>query len=194
MSARVLVVDDDAGVRYTLSEILRDSRLEVELAEHGEAALALARASQFDLVITDLRMAPMDGLELLRILRAEQPQLRVILITAHGSERHAVEAMRLGAYDYFRKPFEIDELLAVVNRALEVIQLSRENERLESENHLCQAMVFGSSSMSRLAVFVARIAPRDVTVLITGESGTGKERVAEAIVRASTRAERPFIR
>src|SRR5512138_1469484 len=164
MTLRVLVVDDDAGIRYTLAEILSDSGLWVEQAEHGQRALEMARAAQFDLVITDLRMAPMDGIELIRALRAEQPRLRVILITAHGSERHAVEAMRLGAYDYFRKPFELDELMAVVNRALEVIQLSHENERLVSENRLGQAMVFGSASMSRLALFVARIAPRDVTV------------------------------
>lgn len=194
INTRVLVVDDDAGIRYTLSEILRDSGLEVSQAENGQQALDLLRCTQFDLVISDLRMTPIDGLELLRVIRAEQPRLRVILITAHGSERHAVEAMRLGAYDYFRKPFELDELMAVVNRALEVVRLTTENERLIGENRLSQAMVFCSPSMSRLALLVARIAPRDVTVLVSGESGTGKERVAEAIVRGSTRAERPFVR
>lgn len=193
-NTRVLVVDDDAGIRYTLSEILRDSGLDVALAENGQQALDLLRTSPFDLVITDLRMTPVDGLELLRVIRAEQPRLRVVMITAHGSERHAVEAMRLGAYDYFRKPFELDELMAVVHRALEVVRLSSENERLQGENRLSQAMVFCSPSMSRLAVLVSRIAPRDVTVLISGESGTGKERVAEAIVRGSHRAERAFVR
>jgi two-component system, NtrC family, response regulator HydG len=194
MTLRVLVVDDDAGIRYTLAEILGDNGLSVELAEHGQRGLELARASRFDLVITDLRMAPMDGLELLRVLQAEQPRLRVIVITAHGSERHAVEAMRLGAYDYFKKPFELDELMAVVNRALEVVRLAADNERLASENQLSQSLVFQSKDMSRLAILAARVAPRDVTVLITGESGNGKERVAEAIVRASTRADRPFVR
>jgi len=194
VSCRVLVVDDDAGIRYTLKEILRDAGLEVELAEHGQQALDKARAERFDLVITDLRMVPLDGIELLVKLRAEQPRLRVILITAHGSERHAVEAMKLGAYDYLKKPFDLDELMAVVRRALEALRLSDDNERLASEGVFAQSLVFRSSSMSQLALLAARVAPRDVTVLITGESGTGKERVAEAIVRASTRAERPFIR
>ena len=194
MTARVLVVDDDVGVRYTLAEILRAIPVEVELAEHGKRALELARASQFDLVITDLRMAPMDGLELLGHLRAEQPALRVVLVTAHGSERHAVQAMKLGAFDYFRKPFDVDELVAVVERALDSVRLERENERLAGERDLSQALVFQSAAMSRLGGLVRRVAPRDVTVLLTGESGTGKERVAEALVRASARAAQPFIR
>ena len=134
------------------------------------------------------------GSSLLRLLRAEQPKLKIIMVTAHGSERHAVEAMKLGAYDYFKKPFELEELMAVVGRALESLRLAEENERLTSENNFSQSLVFRSPGMSRLAVLVGRVAPRDVTVLINGESGTGKERVAEAIVRASTRAERPFIR
>lgn len=194
MTFRALVVDDDAGVRYTLSEILSDAGLSVELAENGRDALAIARTSAFDLVITDLRMAPMDGLELLRTLHQELPKLKVILVTAHGSERHAVEAMKLGAFDYFKKPFDLDELMAVVGRALESLRLSEENARLISESNFAQSLVFRSPAMSQLALLVSRVAPRDVTVLITGESGTGKERVAEAIVRASTRAERPFIR
>jgi DNA-binding NtrC family response regulator len=102
--------------------------------------------------------------------------------------------MKAGAYDYFRKPFEPDELLAVVRRALEAARLAHENERLAGEVALSRTMVFDSEPMRRLAALVARVAPRDVTVLLTGESGTGKERVAEAIVRASRRAERPFVR
>ena len=194
MNFRALVVDDDAGVRYTLAEILRDCGLEVQLAEHGQLALELARASRFDLVVTDLRMAPVNGLELLRALHAEQPKLKVIMVTAHGSERQAVEAMKLGAYDYFKKPFDLDDLTAVVGRVLESLRLSEDNERLASESNFAQSLVFRSAAMSRLAVLASRVAPRDVTVLITGESGTGKERVAEAIVRASNRADRPFIR
>lgn len=194
MSYRVLVVDDDAGIRYTLREILTDAGLEVKLAEHGQQALDMARVTAFDLVISDLRMTPMDGFALLSALREEFPRLRIVLVTAHGSERHAVEAMKLGAYDYFRKPFELDELMAVVGRALEAIRLAAENERLAGEGAFAQSMVFGSAPMRRLALLASRVAPRDVTVLIVGESGTGKERVAEAIVRASRRAEKPFIR
>lgn len=188
------MVDDDAGVRYTLAEILGDAGLEVKLAENGQQGLELVRASHFDLVITDLRMTPVNGLELLRAVHEEQPKLKVIVVTAHGSERQAVEAMKLGAYDYFKKPFDLDELMGVVGRALESLKLSQDNERLASESNFAQSLVFRSGAMSRLALLAARVAPRDVTVLITGESGTGKERVAEAIVRASRRADRPFIR
>jgi DNA-binding NtrC family response regulator len=102
--------------------------------------------------------------------------------------------MKAGAHDYFKKPFDTDELLAVVRRALEAVRLARENERLQGELVLSRSMVFASEAMRRLAVLVARVAPRDVTVLVTGESGTGKERVAEAIVAASRRADRPFVR
>ncbi len=194
MKFRALVVDDDAGIRYTLAEILGDAGLEVQLAEHGQRGLELARSSHFDLVITDLRMAPVDGLELLRTLHGEQPKLKVIVVTAHGAERQAVAAMKLGAYDYCKKPFDLEELMGVVGRALESLTLSEANERLASESNFAQSLVFRSAAMSRLAVLAARVAPRAVTVLISGESGTGKERVAEAIVRASQRADRPYIR
>ncbi len=194
MSARVLVVDDDPGVRYTLREILESSNLQVAEAADGIEALERFEASPCPLVITDLRMPRMDGMELLRRLSAQAPAPRVVVITAHGSERQAVEAMKAGAYDYFRKPFDNDELLAVVSRAVEAVRLSAENERLAGELALARTMVFASAEMCQLAALVARVAPRDVTVLITGESGTGKERVAEAIVRASRRADRPFVR
>ncbi len=194
MSAHVLVVDDDAGVRYTLREILSSDGIEVDEAEDGVAALARFEASPVPLVIADLRMPRMDGMELLRRLSARAPAPRVVLITAHGSERQAVEAMKAGAWDYFRKPFENDELLAVVRRALEAVRLASENERLTGELALAGSMVFASEAMRRLAQLVARVAPRDVTVLVTGESGTGKERVAEALWRASRRADREFVR
>jgi two-component system response regulator HydG len=191
---RVLVVDDDAGVRYTLREILSSEGLLVDEAADGAEALARFEAQPTPLVVTDLRMPNLDGMELLRALAARSPAPRVVVITAHGSERQAVEAMKAGAYDYFRKPFENEELLAVVRRAVEAVRLAHENERLAGELALARTMVFASEAMRRLAVLVARVAPRDVNVLVTGESGTGKERVAEAIVAASARAEKPFVR
>ena len=193
-AARALVVDDDPGVRYTLREILESEGLEVEEAADGAEALARLDAAPAPLVLTDLRMPRLDGMALLRALAGRPHAPRVVLITAHGSERQAVEAMKAGAYDYFRKPFETEELLAVVRRAVEAVRLSLENERLAGEVALARTMVFASDAMRRLAVLVARVAPRDVTVLVTGESGTGKERVAEAIVQASPRASRPFVR
>ncbi|MFL5263578.1 MAG: sigma-54-dependent transcriptional regulator [Anaeromyxobacteraceae bacterium] len=191
---RVLVVDDDAGVRFTLREILEAEGLLVDEAEDGAAALERFDASPAHLVVTDLRMPRMDGLELLRRLATRSPAPRVVVVTAHGSERQAVDAMKAGAWDYFRKPFENDELVAVVRRALEAARLASENERLTGELALSGSMVFASEAMRRLAALVARVAPRDVTVLVTGESGTGKERVAEALWRASRRADRPFVR
>ncbi|MFB1485338.1 sigma-54-dependent transcriptional regulator [Corallococcus sp. RDP092CA] len=195
MKARVLVADDDAGVRYTLRGLLEDDGLEVEEAVDGEAALARLDAEPpVDLVLSDLRMPRMDGMELLRRVHARPRAPRVILITAHGSERHAVEAMKLGALDYFRKPFDVDDVLAVVRRALGMVHLEAENERLSGEVNLLRSLVFVSPSMARLALLIQRVGPRDVTVLITGESGTGKERVAEALVRASPRADKPYVR
>ncbi len=191
---RVLVVDDDPGVRYTLREILSSAGLMVEEAADGEEGLARFDAAPFPLVIADLRMPRMDGMELLRRLLTRQPAPRVVLVTAHGSERQAAEAVRAGAWDYFRKPFDNDELLAVVRRAAEAARLSDENATLQGELALSGELVFDSEPMRRLAALVARVAPRDVTVLVTGESGTGKERVAEALWRASGRAARPFVR
>lgn len=194
MKPKVLVVDDDAGLRYTLAEILTGASLDVTQAKDGVEALALIRRQPFDLVLSDLRMPRMDGLALLAELKKLEAMPRVIVITAHGSERTAVEAMKAGAWDYFRKPFEVDDLLAVVGRAVEAVRLKRDNARLTSALALSRSLVFASEAMERLATLVERVAPRDVTVLITGESGTGKERVAEAIVRASKRADRPFVR
>jgi two-component system response regulator HydG len=192
---RVLVVDDDPGVRFMLRETLTSAAgVVVDEAEDGAVALERLAAHPSDLVITDLRMPRMDGLELVRRLQGQPQAPRVVVITAHGSERSAVEAMKAGAYDYFRKPFEVDELLAVVGRALEAVRLRRDNERLAGELNLSRSLVFASEAMSRLAQLVQRAGPRDVTVLMMGESGTGKERVAEALVRASPRAGRPYLR
>lgn len=193
-ASEILVVDDDEGVRYTLRGILEDEGFLVREAPDGTTALELLETDAFLLVLTDLRMPGMDGLELLRRARLLSPTTPVVLMTAHGSERHAVEAMRRGAWDYFRKPFDNDELLAVVRRAVAASGLTRENERLEGEVNLLRSLVFASASMSRLATLVRRVAPLDVTVLITGESGTGKERVAEALVQASPRANKPFVK
>lgn len=194
-SARVLVADDDASIRYTLRGFLEDAGHEVIEAGDGADAIAiLEREPNVALVITDLRMPRIDGMELLRRTRALPTAPTVVMITAHGSERQAVEAMKHGAFDYFRKPFEPDDLLAVIHRALERETLRADKRRLEGELNLARTMVFESAAMRRLASLVQRVGPRDVTVLIVGESGTGKERVAEAIVRASSRRDRPFVR
>jgi two-component system response regulator HydG len=194
MIPRVLVVDDDEGVRYMLRGFLEDMDLAVTEAEDGAQAILLLGSSPFDLVISDLRMPRVDGLGLLAHVRALPSPPKLILLTAHGSERAAVEAMKLGAFDYFRKPFEPEELTAVVGRAVEAVRLRAENEKLSGQLNLSRSLLFASPRMAELAVLVQRVAARDVAVLVTGETGTGKERVAEAIVRASPRNGRPFVR
>ncbi len=194
MRARALVVDDDRAVRFTLRGFLEDEGVEVEEATDGESALERLRQQTFDLVITDLRMPRLDGMELLRRAQGISPKPHIVLVTAHGSERHAVEAMKLGALDYFRKPFNEQEILGVVRRAIATIELKTENEQLRGEVNLLHSLVFVSRAMSDLAVLIQRVARRNVTVLITGETGTGKERVAEAVVRASARANARFVR
>jgi two-component system, NtrC family, response regulator HydG len=192
---KVLVVDDDAGVRFTLKGLLEDEGLEVLEAADGEAGMSAIERGGISLVLSDVRMPKLDGLGLLeRVQRLPEPRPNVILMTAHGSERLAVDAIKRGAYDYFKKPFELDDVLNVVRRALGTERLTRENSRLQSDLTLLRSLVFVSPAMSRLAELVTRVAPRDVTVLITGESGTGKERIAEALVASSTRADRPFVR
>jgi len=194
MKPRALVADDDAVLRYTLRGVLEHAGLEVDEAPDGAAALEKFAADRHELVISDLRMPRMDGLELLRRIRELRADATFLMITGEGSERHAVEAMKLGAYDYLKKPFDNDELTAVVRRATESVRMNGEIERLSGELNLSRSLVFQSESMSRLALMVQRLGPRDVTVLLTGESGTGKERVAEALVRASKRADKPFVR
>ena len=194
MKPRILVVDDDPGVRYTLREILETADTEVFEVEDGLAALAWLGHERADLVITDLRMPRLDGMKLLEQIGALPDRPKVIVLTAHGSERHAVEAMKLGAWDYFAKPFDADVVLGGVERAVASVRRDQENERLRAELLLSRHMVFASEAMRKLALLVYRIAPRDVTVLITGPSGSGKERLAEAVVAGSPRAGHPFVR
>ena len=191
----VLIVDDEAALRYTLRAILEEEgNLAICEAEDGAQALERIDAGGVDLVLTDLRMPRMDGMELLAELARRPGAPRAIMITAHGSERMAVEAMKSGAVDYFAKPFEGDEIVRVVHRSLETVRLNAENRTLRAALSLRQSMVFSSPQMHRVAELVERAAPRDVTVLITGDSGTGKELIAKALVRASGRADKPYVR
>ena len=194
MKPTILVVDDERAVRFTIRAILEEEDLEVVEAADGIEALERIGEGGIDLVLSDLRMPRMDGMELLAELRQRANSPRLILITAHGTERAAVEAMKLGALDYFAKPFDADEIARVVCRSIETVRLGEENKALRAALALSRTMVFESAAMRRVALLVERAAPRDVTVLITGESGTGKELVASAIVKASERADQPFVR
>ena len=196
MTEKLLVVDDERAIRFALKLVLADEGFEVLLAGDGVEGLAMLDAHpDIALVLTDLRMPAMDGMELLAALGGRPGAPPVIMITAHGTERRAVEALKRGALDYFAKPFKEDELLRVVHRALGTARLARRVRSLEAGSALQRTMVFASDAMGRVAELVERVAPREIPVLITGEPGTGKELVARAIVSASSRANaayRPF--
>src|SRR5262249_19776115 len=182
----VLLVDDEPGVLFTLSEVLTERGHRVLSARSG--AEALGKLEEAEAVVTDLAMPKMDGLELLSQIVARDPALPVILLTAHGSERVAVAAMKQGAYDYVAKPFDIDEVAVVIGRALEARRLRIDNRRLAAEQTLGRRIIGGSRPMRRLLEATSRVASRDVTVLVRGETGTGKEFVAELLHAQSARA------
>ena len=189
---RVLVVDDEPGVLFTLKEVLVDRGHEAITAAGGREALT--RLEGVEAVITDLSMPGMDGLELLQALRERDASLPVVLLTAHGSEKVAVAAMKAGAYDYATKPFDIDEILVVVERALEARALRSATRILSAEQAIGKRIVGTSAPMRRLLEAVARIADKDVTVLVRGETGTGKELVGSLLHAESRRARKPLVR
>jgi DNA-binding NtrC family response regulator len=191
---RILVVDDEPAIRFALADLLASEGHEVAEAEHAPAALALVDAREFDLVLTDYRMPKVDGLELLERLRHDRPELLVVLLTAHGDERTAVRALKLGAYDYVPKPYDNDEIRALVARARELLALRGENARLREELATrFHDLVGAAPAMREVYRLVARAAPTRATVLVTGESGTGKELVARALHAAGPRAGRPLL-
>jgi two-component system response regulator AtoC len=191
---RVLVIDDDASLRFTLEAVLSDAGMTVETADGGAAGLAAFDARGADLVLTDLAMPEMDGMQVLARMRASDPSVPVVMLTAHGSERVAVAAMKAGAFDYLPKPFDPDELVLAVRRAADTRDLRLQNARLRTEAALGRTIVAESPAMKRLMDVVARVAPKDVTVLLTGESGAGKDIVALVLHAHSRRADKPLIR
>jgi two-component system response regulator AtoC len=194
VTGRVLVIDDDSSLRFTLEAVLGDAGLTVEACASGPAGLQAFEARGADAVLTDLAMPEMDGLQVLDRLRALDPGVPVMMLTAHGSERVAVAAMKAGAYDYMPKPFDPEEVVLAVRRAIETRFLRLQNALLRTESTIGRAIVAASPAMRRVLDMVARVAPKDVTVLFSGQSGAGKDVVATALHAHSRRADRPFIR
>ena len=196
--ARILIVDDEANARNALAEILREEDYQVETAADGFKALARAESFYPDLVLTDLKMPGMDGVELLgKLKQVPEIEVEVIVMTAFGAVETAVAAMRAGAADYLTKPLNTDELLLVIERALERCRLRQEAVQLREQlkNKYSFSSIIGSApEMQQLFKSIAQIAPSRATVLLAGESGTGKELVAAAIHHSSSRSERPFIK
>ncbi len=194
VSGKVLVVDDDASLRFTLEAVLGDAGLTVESYANGGEALQAFEARGADAVLTDLAMTEMDGLQVLERLRAQDPSVPVLMLTAHGSERIAVAAMKAGAYDYLPKPFDPEEIVLAVRRAVEARWLRMQNARLRTESTLGRPIVAASPAMRRVLDMVARVASKDVTVLLTGPSGAGKDVVGTAVHAHSRRADRALVR
>ncbi len=192
----ILVVDDEPNYLIVLSELLRDEGLEVFTAPGGKEGLAVIQEVDLDLVITDMQMPGMDGLQFLHEIKKKNNDLPVIMITAFAEVEKAVAAMQAGAYNYLAKPFSNDELLININQAVHHYSLIRENSRLRQEMLTrtgFSGMVGKNKYMRQIYELIEKVAPTPSTVLITGESGTGKELVAKAIHFNSPRADKPFI-
>lgn len=196
MKPRLAVLDDEQRMVEILAMVLRREGYEVRTFTRPAAALEALQNEPYDLLITDLKMPREDGLSVLRQARAIDPELPVILITAHATVQTAIAAMREGAFDYVEKPFDNDELKALVRRALDVTRLARENRYLRSElksRYALAEVVAESAAMREVLDLVRRAARSRSTVLITGESGTGKELIARAVHYHSDRVGRPFV-
>ncbi|GIW46335.1 MAG: acetoacetate metabolism regulatory protein AtoC [Deltaproteobacteria bacterium] len=192
----VLVVDDEPGMREFLEIMLKRDGYIVDTAPDGARALDKMENTLFDLAIVDIQMPVMNGIELLRRINEKSPETTVIMITAYASHETAIEAMKLGAYDYITKPFKIDEIKLVIKKAIEKKKLERENKRLrkELETKYGFGNIIGRSpSIIKVFDLIKRVADLNVNVLITGESGTGKELVARAIHYSGIRRGGPFV-
>jgi len=189
---RVLLVDDEPALLFTLSQLLKSRGLEPVLAHSAKEALA--KLDGVDGVVTDYSMPDMDGVQLVQAVHERDESLPVVMLTAHGSERVAVRAMKSGAYEYVTKPFDIDEISLVIDRALEARSLRVQNRRLTAEKALGRAIIGDSPAMRRVLDAVNRVGPKDITVLVRGDTGTGKELIASLIHAESRRASRPLVR
>jgi len=190
--ASVLLVDDDPSVLFALKEVVSERGWEPLVARSGPEALKLV--DRVDAVVTDFSMPEMDGMDLLRAIRDRDEALPVILLTAHGSERLAVRAIRAGAYEYVPKPFDVDELGVALERALEARRLRVANRQLSAEHAIGRRIVGDSPAMRRLLDTVSRVAGKDITVLLGGETGTGKELVASLLHAQSRRSAGQLVR
>lgn len=199
-NVRILIADDEASLRLVLQTSLNKVGYEVDTAKNGKEALCMAKENHYNVAILDIRMPEMDGLQAFYEIHKIKPNLPIILMTAYGSSETAVDAMKNGAYDYITKPFNLDEVKIIVNRAVhmqeltkEVVYLTQEVKEM-SQTTTPQCKIIGESpKIQEVYKIIGRVANSKATVLLTGESGTGKGMVAKAIHYASDRREKPFI-
>ena len=192
-SATILLVEDDRGIAASLRRVLEGEGYRVVSAASGTEGLQLAESAACDLVVTDFKLPGFSGLELLEKISVARPRLPVIVMTAHGTSEIAIEATKLGAYDYLLKPFEIPEMIELVARALESSRLAVDAVEIGNVEAKRDALIGTSRAMQEIYKEIGRVAAKPVTVLIRGESGTGKELVARALYQHSDRADKPFI-
>jgi nitrogen regulation protein NR(I) len=194
---KILVIEDDDTVRDVLRTFLSTKGFEVTIAESGEAGLDVLRTDKFDLILTDLVMPGLTGMDVLKEVAAQKISIPIIVMTAFGTVQTAVEAMRYGAFDYITKPFNLDELMIVLEKALSLTKLQKENVMLKMQlkkKYNFKGLIGDSPRMQTVYAMIEKIADTDSTVLITGESGTGKELIAKTIhYNNTTRAGGPFI-
>ena len=203
--AKLLIIDDERGIRNTLREILGDEGHEVDVAENGQQGLEMAQAKAYDLIYSDIKMPEMDGLEVLKALKEPTPSLPegketessetpVVMITGHGDVETAVQALKLGAYDFLLKPLDLNRILITTKNALESKSLKQETKQLRKKiNASGPQMVGQSAAIQRVRDIIDKVAPTEARVLITGPNGTGKEVVAHLIHENSARANGPMV-
>lgn len=193
MKPKILLIEDDPSTASSLQKVLRDEGYDVDTVARGDTGLTQAREREYSVVITDLRLPGLDGLELVAQLHAAKPKQPILLMTAHGTTETAIEATKLGAYDYLLKPFEADELLDLLGAAVANNRLMSEPVEMGETSANRSAIVGKSRAMQAIYKEIGRVAATPATVLIRGATGTGKELIARAIYQHSDRADKPFI-
>ncbi|MBU4119195.1 MAG: response regulator, partial [Proteobacteria bacterium] len=193
MAKTILIIDDEASIRDSLSGILADEGFHTRLAEDGLQGLSLLEEERVDLVLLDIWMPGLDGMEVLQKIKESYPDLPVIMISGHGTIETAVQATKMGAYDFIEKPPSYDKIILSINNALDLARLKKENLILRQQTHRASQLTGTSPAMVELRQLVERVAPTEAWVLIRGEHGTGKELVAQSIHRLSKNSAKPMI-
>ncbi|MFO7613351.1 MAG: sigma-54 dependent transcriptional regulator [Bacteroidales bacterium] len=193
---KILIVDDEESVRYSFRKLYRRPEYQVFESGNGLEALSVIQKEKPDLVLMDIEMPGLSGLEAIRRVKDMHPQLPVIIITAFGTTERVIAAMKYGAFEYLEKPFDVDRLREIISEALEMKRMSDENDSMEirpADTHTGEPIIGKSPPIKEVYKMIGRVAASDVSVLLSGESGTGKELVAKAIHRYSHRSDKPFI-
>jgi len=190
---KILVIDDERAIRNTLKEILEYEKYQVELAENAKQALDLIKSNEFELILCDIKMPEMDGLELLPLLIEAHPDTPVVMISGHGNIDTAVEAIKKGAYDFIEKPLDLNRLLITIRNAMDKSNLINETKKLRKKVDQKYAIIGNSPAITQILEMTNKVAPTEARVMITGSNGTGKELIARRLHDLSNRASGPFI-